>query len=459
MLGSSRTLSAPVRFHFRSLLLTAARLQTFLAGLVLGCGLLSPLQKSAASDRISWPMRAGPTMDSVVAAADAKDLPLSWSEADQRGISWKIRLEGFGHSTPAIGFNRVWLTAATEDGTQQYIYCLDQQTGQVLHHKLLFENATPEPLSNPINTYASPSCALSQEAVYVHFGTYGTACLDPETCEVIWQRRDINCRHFRGPGSSPVIWEDLLFLTFDGIDAQFVTALDRRTGKTVWRTDRTTDYGDLDANGKPKLDGDLRKAYGTPSVMVAEGRAQVVSIGSRAAFSYDARTGEELWTIRHDDFNASSPPLHYKGHAILNTGSRGANLLSVRLGEATRGDVSESHVVWNRTKGNSDLSAPVLVGNRIYSVANNGVVTAVDADSGEEVWQGRIDGAFTASPIVAGDRIYFCNEAGDCFVVGVGEEFKVLQHNVLQEGMRASPAAADGTLFLRTFGHLYAIRQ
>jgi outer membrane protein assembly factor BamB len=458
MLGLSRTLSTPGRSCCSVLTLKSSKLWGLSVGMVLAFSLVGTMRQAAASDRVSWPMRAGPTMDSIAAAEDARGLPVSWSEADQQGIGWKVKLDGFGHSTPAIGFNRVWLTAATADGTQQYVYCLDQQTGKVLHHKLLFENETPEPLSNPITTYASPSCALSEEAVYAHFGTYGTACLDPKTCEVIWQRRDINARHFRGPGSSPVIWEDLLFLTFDGIDAQFVTALDRKTGNTVWRTDRTTDYGDLDSDGKPKLDGDLRKAYGTPSVMVAEGRAHLVSIGSRAAFAYDARTGQELWTIRHDDFNASSPPLHYKGHAILNTGSRGANLLSVRLGEATRGDVSESHVVWNRPKGNSDLSAPVLVGNRIYSVANNGVVTAVDADSGEEVWQGRIDGAFTASPIVAGDRIYFCNEAGDCFVVHAGDQFEVLQHNVLQEGMRASPAVADGTLFLRTFSHLYAIR-
>ncbi|MFZ9090145.1 MAG: PQQ-binding-like beta-propeller repeat protein [Planctomycetaceae bacterium] len=414
---------------------------------------------SLASDRVNWPMRSGPRMDSVVAAEDAKNLPLSWSEEKQQGIEWKIKLQDFGHSTPAIGFGKIWLTAATEGGEKQYIYCIDQQPGKVLNHKLLFENTEIESLNNPINTYASPSCALTDQAVYVHFGTYGTACLNSQTCEVIWERRDINCRHFRGPGSSPVIWENLLLLTFDGVDAQFVTALDRSTGKTVWKTNRTTDYGDLDANGKPKLDGDLRKAYGTPTVMVAEGRAHVVSIGSRAAFAYDARSGEELWTIRHDDFNASSPPLYYRGHAILNTGSRGANLLSVKLGETTRGDVSESHVVWNRPKGNSDLSAPVLVGNRIYSVANNGVVTSVNADSGEEVWKGRIDGAFTASPIVADDRIYFCNEAGDCFVVRAADQFEVLSQNTLAEGMRASPAAADGRLFLRTFGHLYALKK
>ncbi|MFN5052837.1 MAG: PQQ-binding-like beta-propeller repeat protein, partial [Planctomyces sp.] len=349
----------------------------------------------SAGDRISWPSRSGPTLDSVAAAEDARGLPVDWSEAPPKNLAWKISLEGFGHSVPVVGAGRIWLTAATKDGRQQFVYCLDQQTGRVLHHQLLFENAEPEPLKNEINTYASPSCALEADAVYVHFGTYGTVRMNPQTFAVEWQRRDINCRHFRGPGSSPILWQDLLILTFDGVDAQFVTALNKRTGETVWKTARTTDYGDLDDNGVPKLEGDLRKAYSTPAVVEVNGRWQVVSVGSRAAFSYDAETGRELWTIRHDDFNASSPPLFSHGHAILNTGSRNSNLLSVRLEESTRGDVTTSHVVWNRDKGNSDLSAPVLVDGRIISTANNGVVTAVDVNTGAELWKGRMDGTFT----------------------------------------------------------------
>ncbi|MEY2725675.1 MAG: hypothetical protein RLZZ458_1542, partial [Planctomycetota bacterium] len=396
------------------------------------------LPAAPASDRVNWPTRSGPTLDSLVAPADAQGLPLTWSEETEENIAWKLQLEEFGHSTPIIGHNRIWLTAATKDGRQQFIYCIDQQTGKVLHHRLLFENPDPEPLKNEVNTYASPSCALEDDAVYVHFGTYGTARLNPVTFELVWQRRDINARHFRGPGSSPILWKNLLILTFDGVDAQFVTAVDKATGRTVWRTDRTTDYGDLDENGKPKLDGDIRKAYGTPGIVEVNGKAQIVSIGSRAAFAYDAETGKELWTIRHDDFNASSPPLFHQNHAILNTGSRSSNLLSVRLEESTRGDVTTSHVVWNRDKGNSDLSAPVLVGQRIYSTANNGVVTSVNVETGEEVWKGRIEGTFTASPIAAGDRIYFCNEEGTTYVVQAADEFRVLAQNKLSEGQRAS---------------------
>jgi outer membrane protein assembly factor BamB len=412
---------------------------------------------SAASDRLNWPVRTGPTLNWVAGESDAAGLPTAWSEEPSNNIAWKIDLEGFGHSTPIIGFGKVWLTSATEDGKQQFVYCIDQKSGMVLHHKLLFENPEPEPLSNKVNTYASPSCALEKDAVYVHFGSYGTARLNPETLDVVWERRDIKCRHYRGPGSSPLLFENLLLLTFDGVDAQFVMALNKETGETVWRTNRTTDYGDLDENGQPKLEGDMRKAYGTPGLVNVGGRMCLVSIGSRAAFAYAAKTGEELWTIRHDDFNASSPPAFFDNHAIINTGSRASNLVSVRLDETTRGDVSESHVVWNRDKGNSDLSAPILMGDRIFSVLNNGVVNCVNARDGSEVWKDRIEGTFTASPVAANGLIYFGNEEGDTFIIRAADSFELVGKGKLSEGMRATPSIADGHLFLRTFTKLYCI--
>ncbi|MBL8819151.1 MAG: DUF1080 domain-containing protein [Planctomyces sp.] len=423
---------------------------TFLSAL-----LSADILKSA--DRLSWPCRTGPTLNGHVSPEDARGLPSEWDAESGKNIAWKLPLEHFGHSVPVVGNGKIWLTAATKDGKQQFIYCIAASSGEVLHHRLLFENPEPEALKNEVNTYASPSCVVEDDAIYVHFGSYGTARLNPETAETIWERRDIKCRHFRGPGSSPIMFGNLLILTFDGIDAQFLTALDKVTGKTVWRTERTTDYGDLDENGQPTLEGDLRKAYSTPGLVTVNGRTQVVSVGSRAAFSYDALTGEELWTIRHDDFNAAAPPSFLGNLAILNTGSRGANLLAVRLEESTRGDVSESHVVWNRDKGNSDLSSPILIGDRIFMMANNGVVTCVNATNGEEVWKDRIEGTFTASPISANGLIYFCNEEGVCSVIRAADTFETVATNRLPEGMRASPSAAEGMLFLRTFSTLYAI--
>lgn len=412
-----------------------------------------------ADNRISWPVRSGPTLNGHVAEADANGLPTSFDEKAGENIKWKISLDGFGHSTPIIGNGRIWLTSATEDGKKQFVYSIDSETGNVIHHKLLHENDDPEILNNKINTYASPSCVLENDAVYTHFGTYGTARLNPETAEVVWERRDIQCRHFRGPGSSPIVFEDVLILTFDGIDAQFLMGLDKHTGKTIWRTDRSTDYGDLDESGQPKREGDLRKAYSTPALVEVNGRTHVVSVGSRAGFAYDALTGKEIWGIRHDDFNAASPPSFFKNLAILNTGSRGANLMAVELNETTTGDVTESHVKWNRPKGNSRLASPLLIGERIYMITDTGVANCVDANTGEEVWKGRVGGTHVASPLTANGNIYFFSEEGELTVIKASDSFEVVAKSTLAEGGRASLSAGMGRLYIRTFSHLYCIGQ
>lgn len=419
--------------------------------------LTGALATSSTSADISWPGKTGPHGCGLANVSDAENLPTQWNEADDQNIAWKVELEGIGHSTPVIGDGRAWMTSATEDGARQFIYCVDSQTGKVLHHTLLFENETPEPLGNPVNSYASPTCVLTRDAVYVHFGTYGTAKLDPKTADVVWQRRDINCRHFRGPGSSPVVFQNLVILTFDGIDQQFLTALDAETGDTVWRTDRTTDYGDLDKDGKPHRDGDMRKAYGTPAVVTVGSQSQVVSVGSRAAFGYDALSGKELWTITHDDYNAAAQPIAVDDTVILNTGSRGANLLAVRLNASTKGNVNESHIVWNREKGNSRLCFPAMHDGRLYSLTDNGVLTCIDAKTGDELWSGRIGGNFVASPVIANDLIYMFDEEGRGTVARTGDRFEIVAKNQLDEGGKASPAIAEGAIFVRTAHYLYKL--
>ncbi|WP_437186615.1 PQQ-binding-like beta-propeller repeat protein [Planctomicrobium sp. SH668] len=422
-------------------------------------GYISLSSVAAEPVQMSWPDRYGPTYSGLAAPEESVDLPVQWDERSGENIEWKIALPGFGHSTPVIAAGKIWLTYATEDGTQQSILCLDEQTGEPLHDQLLFSNSNPEPLHNKVNTYASPSCVLEEDAVYVHFGSYGTARIRPDTYEVVWQRTDIPCRHFRGPGSSPILFENLLILTYDGIDQQFVTALDKATGATVWRTDRSTNYDDLDQDGQPRGEGDYRKAYGTPGLKVVNGRTQLLSVGSRAAFGYDALTGEEIWTITHDDFNASARPINYKEYALINTGSGSSNLVCLRLDDTTLGNVDKSHVKWNRPKQNSDLSSPILANGLVFMILGNGVTVCVDPETGDEVWKARIGGTYVASPVSANNLVYFTSEEGVTTVVRASDRFEEVASNHLEEGMRSSPAIANGALFLRTFGHLYKISQ
>lgn len=405
-----------------------------------------------------WPSRHGPYANGSANPEDAKGLPTEWDEAEGKNIAWKIEVPGKGHSTPVIGNGKVWLTTATPDGTKQWLIAYDEESGEELHKILLFENAEPEPLGNDVNTYASPTCVLDKGSIYAHFGTYGTAKLNAKSAEIEWVRRDINARHFRGPGSSPIIHGKYLVLTFDGIDKQFLTALNKETGTTLWTTNRTTDYGDLDQNGEPFREGDLRKAYSTPGVVEVNGRWQVVSVGSRAAFGYDLETGKEIWTVRHSQFNAAAPPVFFNGHAILNTGSRDAHLMAVKLDDTTTGDITESHLSYDLDRSNSRLAAPLLLDGRIYMITDRGVVKCVDAKTGEELWIDRVSGNYVSSPVAANGYVFFCSEEGVTSLVKAGDKFELVQRNELQEGMRASPAISNGAIFLRTFGHLYKIK-
>lgn len=417
------------------------------------------LAAQPATTPVFWPDKNGPTYDGVVPPAEAARLPLKWNSETGENIAWKLDLEDEGHSSPVIGGDRIWFTSATVDGKKQYVYGIDRHTGKGVHHELVFENAEPEGLGNPLNNYAAPSPVLEADALYVHFGTYGTARLDPATGKKVWERRDINARHYRGPGSSPIIHKDLLILTFDGIDQQYVTALNKATGETVWKTSRTTDYEDLDAEGKPTRDGDLRKAFHTPSVFNLGGVETLVSIGSRAAFGYATDTGKELWTIRHGGFNAAIRPLIYQQVLILNTGSERAHTLGVKIDDKMQGDITDSHVLWDREKRNASEACPVLANGLLFQVTRGGIVSCMNPLTGEDVWEERLAGQHLPSPIVAGDRLYFSNDRGDTRVLDAGPEFKVLAENVLPDAMTAAPAVADGALFIRTKKQLYKIAQ
>jgi outer membrane protein assembly factor BamB len=421
--------------------------------------LLSALSSAQpATKPLFWPARNGPARDGIVPVAEVGRVPLEWNAESGKNIAWRVALEGEGHSTPVIGGDLIWFTAATTDGKQMFVYGIDRHSGKILHHKRVFENPAPEELGNPLNNYAAPSPVLEEDALYVHFGTYGTARIDPVTGEKVWERRDINARHYRGPGSSPIIHGDLLILTFDGIDQQYVTALDKKTGKSVWKTARTTDYGDLDKDGHPTRDGDMRKAYHTPAVFEIGGKEVLVSVGSRAAFGYEVKTGQQLWTIRHGGFNAAIPPIRLDDRLILNTGSERAHTLGVRIDEKMTGDITESHVLWDREKRNASEASPVLVNGILYQTTRGGIVSALDAKTGKDLWEDRMEGQHLPGPVVLGDKLLFSNDRGQTFLVRASpEKFELVGKNQLAEPITSSAVVADGAIFIRAKGALYKI--
>src|SRR5262245_51387273 len=276
---------------------------------------------SAAGD---WPEFRGPTGDGHVADGQTLGLPLEWSE--EKNVRWKTPIHGRGWSTPVVMDGKIWLTTATEDGKDYFVVCVDANTGEVLHDKQLFHKDEPEPQGNPVNSYASCSSAIEPGRVYVHFGSVGTACLDSKTGEVIWQRDDLPCRHYRGASSSVVLFENLAILTMDGADFQYLVALDKNTGENVWKTDRDVEWNDENLTGEyakyaeMAKEGDFRKAHSTPLIVEADGKLQMLSGGAKAMFSYDPRTGKEYWRVHYDDWSVAPRPLYQDGMTYIVTG-------------------------------------------------------------------------------------------------------------------------------------------
>jgi outer membrane protein assembly factor BamB len=352
---------------------------------------------------------------------------------------------------------KVWLTTATEKGNDFFVICVDANTGQILLNKKLFQSDNPEPLGNSVNCYASPSPTVEAGRVYIHFGSYGTACLDTADGKVIWERTDLPCRHYRGPGSSLVLFEDLLILTMDGVDVQYMAALNKRTGDTVWKTDRTADWDDLDSDGKPKREGDLRKAYSTPLIVEINGKKRMLTAAAKAAYCYDPATGAELWKIHHTAYSGASCPLFGHGLAYFNTGFPRPEIWAVRAGG--KGNVTSSHVVWKRRQAVPQIPSPLLIGDMFFMVSDTGALTCLDAVTGDEIWKEHLKDRFKSSPIYADGRIYCFSERGETLVLRAGRKFEILARNPLDSGFMASPAVSGKALFLRTRTHLYRIED
>lgn len=394
------------------------------------------------SQAANWPQFRGPAADG---SAVGGDLPLKWSE--QENVLWKTRIHDLGHSSPVVWGDQVWVTTATEDGKRLFAVCCERATGRIVHDVQVFEVAKPESI-NSLNTYATPTPVIEEGRIYVHFGTYGTACLDTGNGEKLWERTDLHCSHIQGPASSPILFGELLILDFAGGDVQFLAALEKTTGKTVWLQKRSEDLSQLST---PLL----RKGHCTPIILDVAGRPQLFSPASHAAYAYDPATGEELWKVLHQGDSVVSRPLFGQGLLFFSTGFSHEEIWALRPGG--HGDVTQTHVVWKLAEGVPRKTSPVLMGTCLYFLQDDGKAACVDASTGKVLWQQRLAGQFAASPVTSAGRIYCFDQRGKTSVLAAGPSDKPLAVNQLDEGCFASPAAVDGALFLRGKDHLYRI--
>ncbi len=389
----------------------------------------------------SWPQFRGP-LDNGISLA--KKVPLHWS--DSTNISWKTAIPGRGWSSPVVLNGQVWLTTASTDGREFSVIGINCQTGSILQNIKVFE-ATPTQETHPLNSFASPTPVIEPGRLYVHFGTYGTACINTENGKILWQRTDIHCDHGVGPGSSPIIYKDLLILTMDGVDVQFLEALDKKTGKTVWKKSRIIDFGDLTP--------DCHKAFSTPVVARIDNIDQLISAGPHVLEAYQPLTGELIWKVRYEGFSASARPVIGNGMAYINTGFGQSWVLAIRLGG--KGDMTDKSIVWSSKKNMTARSSPLLIDGFLYMVNTAGQAKCLDALTGAEIWTQRVGLETSASPVYAGGNIYTSDETGLTTIFAPGRTFNKIAENNLPDGCMGSMAVLDGAIYLRTKGWLYRV--
>lgn len=419
------------------------------------------LHSAAAAD---WPEWRGPGGQGR--AENAGDPPVTFSET--AGIAWKTPLPGRGHSTPVVLGDRLWLTTAIEKaadpadaerrlkantGDQPLTVlasvslralCVDRASGKLLQDLELLEVADPQ-WAHQLNSYASPSPVAEPGRLYAHFGSLGTACLDTDSGRVLWTNRELQVMHENGPGSTPVLWGDLLIVHFDGSDAQFIAAFDKATGRVAWKTARS---GEMDP--RPQQ----RKAYGTPLVLEMNGAPVVVSPAANWVYGYEPTTGRELWKVAYDGLGFSMPvrPVADAERFYIGTSYGKSQVIAVKYA-----GLKTPEVVWRNAKNAPKMASPVLANGLLFYVDDGGILSCIDPATGEAHYRERLGGKFSASPIVAGDRLYFCSREGVVSVVPADKTFRIEAQNPLDGALMASPVALDGALYLRTESALYRI--
>jgi outer membrane protein assembly factor BamB len=381
-----------------------------------------------------WPEFRGPGGQGH---SSERGLPLEWSEA--RNIIWKSAVPGRGWSSPIVSAGRVWLTTAVEDrGVSLRLLAYDVATGREVVNVEVFHLRSGGAL-HPKNNRASPSPIVEGDRVYVHFGTEGTAALTTDG-EVLWKER-FRYESQHGAGSSPVLHGDLLIINCDGGSEAFVVALDKRTGKTRWKTSRRQPSD---------------QAYTTPLVIRVGDRDQIVSVGAFRAAAYEPESGKEIWRVSYGDGFSNVPrPVYGHGLVYIATGFFQPAIMAVRPDGS--GDVSKTHVGWTNRRAAPLTPSPLLVGDELYLVTDAGIASCLDARTGDILWQQRLNGTFSASPVFADGRIYFLAEDGVATVLAPGRQYRRLATNTLEGATLASMAIAGGSIYVRSATHLYRI--
>ena len=405
-----------------------------------------PLHMKAQETMPRWTHFRGSGLDAIVLE---EGFPVEWDA--ETNIAWRIPVPGNGWSSPLVYGNQIWLT--TEQDREMRALCYDWETGAMIHDLLVFH---PDTLyrKHSINTYATPTGAIEEGVVYVHFGRYGTACLERETGAMLWKRTDLQCEHIQGPGSSLFIYRDKLIVHMEGSDVQYIAALDKETGATLWRTERPREvYDRLSPIGK--------KAYTTPIIVHVDGRDLLISNGSAACIAYDPETGKEVWRIIQGEDSTISMPVESDGTLffytsfVVDEGDKYCELLAVD--PDGKGDIGATHIKWRLRSPILQLPTPVVYNGLLYTVDSRSLLSCLDAGTGATLWSEKLRGKYNSSPVYAGGNIYLSSTRGSTLVFKADRHYTEVAENSLEGEIWATPAFTGGGILIRTSRFLYKI--
>jgi outer membrane protein assembly factor BamB len=409
--------------------------------------LIALLTTPAALHADDWPAWRGPRGDGV---STEKHAPLEWSAT--KNVRWKVALPEPGNSTPIVWGDWIFLTQALDGGKRRALVAYDRGIGRKLWQQEV-------PCSTKETTHRqNPPCSSSPvtdgKAVYAYFASAGVLACDLDG-KVLWQRELGPVLHKWGNGPSPMLYKDLLIFLHGPGEPTFLIALDKSTGKTAWKSPETS------------INSPIFGSWSTPVVIRAGGRDELIlplpgdKIGGDGLFkAYDPATGKELWRcwgLGNEIY--AMPVVSPKGDLVVGISGHNGPLLAVRPGGS--GDVTATHLAWRSAGKNPQrIGAGMLHEGRLYIPdALPGAVQCLDAQTGEMIWKERVGDNIWGSMLLAAGRIYVTAYDGTTYVLAAGPKFELLATNVIPEATYAALAISNGDLFVRTYQHLYCIRE
>jgi len=390
----------------------------------------------------NWSRFRGPNGQGI---SSETGLPVTWSNTEN--VAWKTPIPGNAWSSPIVHGDQVFLTTTTEEGVACHVICIERQDGRIAWDREVHRQEIGPKRAQ--NSYASPTPVTDGQYVYAVFFDGTVVALD-YAGELVWKNTEVDFHSLHGLGASPILVGDQLVMPFDGSsreenrvgwkepwDQALVLSLDAATGAVRWKGRR----------------GESRVGHVTP--IVIEDGTQIVSAGGDRVQAFDIQSGQRVWSIYSQGEGVTPSPVIGDGMIFTSSGFEEPTIRAIRLGG--KGEITDSHIVWEQTRGVPVLASPLYVPPYLYTISRDNILHCLDAESGDIAWLRRIDGAYSASPVLADGRIYVLSEEGLTLVLRPGAKYDELARNELGEKCMASMAVSQGNFYIRTDNHLYCI--